>query len=89
MRTPYRCTGGARAGWSTTGRGLRRPARLPSSTPGVEFTRAYPHAYRPRRTVVDRTVKRLDPALPDVPYATTGVPLGDPFLAHTGAERPR
>lgn len=53
----------------------------------VEFTRTYPHAYRLRRQIVNQAVKRLDPALADIPYANTGVPLGYPFLAHYAADR--
>lgn len=53
----------------------------------IEFTRTYPHAYRLRRKIVNQAVKRLDPALADVPYANTGVPLGYPFFAHYAADR--
>ena len=53
----------------------------------VEFTRRYPHAYRLRRRIVNQAVKRLDPALADIPYANTGVPLGYPFPAHYVADR--
>jgi asparagine synthase (glutamine-hydrolysing) len=53
----------------------------------VEFTRTYPHAYRLRRNIVNQAVKRLDPALADIPYANTGVPLGYPFPVHYAVDR--